>query len=206
MQFSAVIPAAGSSVRMECEKLLLPWGEATLIEATLGAWRRSRVERMVVTVREEQAELTRTCLRAGAQVALAATLPRDMKASALIALDYVRAHFTPQDDDAWLLAPADMPLLSVAVIDSLCRSHDERIALGKARSILVPVAAGRRGHPVLFPWPLALDAARLGDGEGLDRLTERCGAESIDVTSLANVENTFIDIDTREEYERLSIP
>ena len=38
----AVVPAAGRSRRMGRPKLLLPWGESTIIQQVLGAWRASQ--------------------------------------------------------------------------------------------------------------------------------------------------------------------
>jgi molybdenum cofactor cytidylyltransferase len=202
MRFFGIIPAAGLSVRMGCDKLLLPWGEATLIEATLAAWKKSRVDRMVVTVREEQTEVIAICEKTGAQVAIASS-PPDMKASVLIGLDFIRERYAPTSDDAWLLAPADMPRLATLAIDALCESHLKKIDQRAAATILVPKANGRRGHPILFPWRLAELARNLGDDEGLNSLSERLGCEEIDLSPRLSEEG-FDDIDTPNDFRRLS--
>lgn len=59
------------------------------------------------------------------------------------------------DAEAWLIQPADLPLLRCATI----RRVADGLAAGKA---VVPLCHGRRGHPVGFPHPfrdrlLALD-------------------------------------------------
>ena len=56
----AVIPAAGLSRRMgEKQKLLLPWGDATLIEHVLRAWLDSRIDRIVLVSRRDDRDLHR---------------------------------------------------------------------------------------------------------------------------------------------------
>ena len=89
--------------------------------------------------------------------------PPDMRTSVTFGLGEIRRLFSPTDADAWLVAPADLPRLSTAVIDRVIASRagfqpaveSEPLAGWKPalqQTALVPVAHGRRGHPVLFPW------------------------------------------------------
>ncbi|HEV3024973.1 MAG TPA: NTP transferase domain-containing protein, partial [Pirellulales bacterium] len=116
-RFFGVVPAAGRSVRMGRPKLLLPWARSTVIEQTLSAWRASRVTRTVVTVHPDDAAMAEVCRRSAAGVVVTFPPPHDMRASVLQALDHLAAVDLPSDDDFWLLAPADMPLLTSSVID-----------------------------------------------------------------------------------------
>ena len=100
-------------------KLLLPWRGKTVIETVLGAWRASGVSHVVMTVRAEDVELAALGRAAGAETVVVSPPPPDMKASVLAGLDYLADKYQPQPIDAWLLAPADMPLLSPQVIDVL---------------------------------------------------------------------------------------
>jgi len=199
MQIFGILPAAGRSERMGAPKLLLPWGDATLIEHVVGVWRSSRVSRVLVVVHPDDARLAELAERAGALVVRPERAPVDMKASVGYALAYA-ARFGPEAGDAWMLAPADMPLLSAATIDRLIEAYARSAATADGGSrIWVPCLAGRRGHPVLFPWTLAAEVARLGADEGLNTLLARHRVETVE----AGEEAIFEDIDTPEDYDRL---
>src|SRR5262245_61534476 len=47
---AAVVPAAGASTRMGRPKLLLPWGETTVLESTIAALREGGAETVVVVI------------------------------------------------------------------------------------------------------------------------------------------------------------
>ena len=190
----AIIPAAGRSERMGSPKLLLPWGESTIMETVLAAWRAGGVERIVVTVHPDDRELAELCRNRGADIVVPLLPPPDMQASVLAGLQSIEAQYAPVAADAWLLAPADLPHLSAEIIDRLLREH----ALSPDR-ILVPVLAGRRGHPVLFPWSWAEQATRLPNNVGLNSLLT---GEAVREVAFPNV-ILDDDVDTPDDYERL---
>ena len=198
-RFFAVIPAAGNSLRMGAPKLLLPLSGGTIMEGTLAAWRASRVERIVVVVRPDDQELANVCRSYGVEVAIPPEAPPEMKDSVQYGLQYIEANFTPNAEDAWLLAPGDMPNLSLRVIDALIAEHD----LSRPR-ILVPTLGGKRGHPVLFSWTLAAEVYSLSAAEGLNVLRQRHESQEVPCDSIEPGGSTaFSDIDTPEDYERL---
>jgi CTP:molybdopterin cytidylyltransferase MocA len=178
-------------------KLLLPWQGSTVIQSVLSAWRASRVDHVLVIVHPEDELLTDTCRAAGALVTVAAEPPPDMKASVVLGLQAIRERFDPADHDTWLLAPADVPELSPGVIDRLLAAHapeDPRI--------LVPTYDGRRGHPALFPWPLAARVESLAASDGVNRLFDESPLQEIACPAAALTP----DVDTPEDYHRLHGP
>lgn len=193
----AIVPAAGSSRRMGQPKLLLEWRHSTVIETVLGAWRASRIEVVVAVVRADHTELIERCRAAGAIVAVQAVPPPEMRDSVRAGLDYVDQHFAPQARDVWLLAPADMPGITPAAIDALLDAHDP-----EAPSILVPVVHGRRGHPVLFPWPLREDVRNLGADEGVNALLARRRVREVAIPEPGLID----DLDTPADYLRRQQP
>jgi len=206
-RYFALVPAAGRSSRMGEPKLLLPVEGAPLIALTLASWQRSRVDRIVVVVRPDDEELAAAVNRSKAQgprskieVTVPQLAPPDMKASVQAALRHIEREYRPTEADAFLVAPPDMPHLSSAMIDRLIELH----AAGATADIAVPAIGGRRGHPVLFAWPLAYDVYALAADDGLNVLFDRHEPTLIACEDLiANGEYTFADIDTREEYEGL---
>jgi molybdenum cofactor cytidylyltransferase len=201
MQFFAIIPAAGRSQRMGRPKLLLPWRDKTVIEHVLDVWRASQVTQAVLIVHPLDEPLAALGLRSGAIVVRPEIAPGEMKDSVRVGLDYVARKFRPGDDDAWLLAPADMPTLSTATIDRLIDAYRATAGTGDAarRTIWAPAAGPRRGHPVLFPWPLAAALENLSPEEGLNALLKQFPVATIEADASAILE----DLDTAEDYERL---
>ncbi|MCA9202986.1 MAG: NTP transferase domain-containing protein, partial [Planctomycetales bacterium] len=140
MRSFAVVPAAGESRRMGRPKLLLPWGDSTVIQTVLAAWQASRVDRVLVVVRPDDAELAEVCGRAGATVVVPGESPPEMKRSIQLALHEIHDRHAPTDADAWLLAPADMPRLSTTIINRLIAEHADALRDDRAEpAILLPI-------------------------------------------------------------------
>jgi molybdenum cofactor cytidylyltransferase len=200
MQTFAVIPAAGRSLRMGQPKLLLPWGQSTVLEHVLATWIASRVGRVILVVHPQDAELVRLGVHAGVHVVQPETAPEEMKVSVQLALDYI-SHFAPSPTDAWLLAPADMPTLATATIDQLIAAYESSLAANPAAApqIWAPRSRGRRGHPALFAWALRSEVAELDPDEGISALMSRHDVAYVE----ANADAILEDIDTPEDYERL---
>lgn len=192
MSCFAIVPAAGLGKRMGGQKLLLPWGQDTVIGATLSAWLASRVDRVVLITRTDCDQIIKTGRSLGANVVEVSDCPPDMKASVSIGLRYLDEKVHPGDGDAWLLAPADLPWLSVNVINRLVAEH----ATCDFHRILVPVHAGRRGHPVLFPWNVVARVNELGPDEGINALLDAEPTEEIGPCD----ETILGDLDTTPDY------
>lgn len=178
-------------------KLLLPWKDSTIIEQTLAAWRQCSPAAIIAVVRPDDAELTEVCRRAGAQVVLPPIAPPHMRDSVQYALDFLAGSYHPADDDVWLLAPADMPNLSPAVVEELLSAHRPA-----EPAILRPTVAGRRGHPVLFPWSAAALVRQLPSDRGIDALCWQFASREVPCDRVVSGRDAFADVDTPEQYER----
>ena len=189
----AIIPAAGESRRMGQPKLMLPWKDGLIIDATLKAWSASRVDQVVVTVRADNRQLQKQCLKHPGEVVVPERPPADMKSSVLYAMDYIGRCYQPQDADCLLLAPADMPEMSAPLIDQLLDVHQP-----EAPRLLAPLVDGQRGHPLLIPWQLAGELRRLEEDEGMNKLWGRLPSALVD----SDHPGALVDIDTPEEYQQ----
>jgi molybdenum cofactor cytidylyltransferase len=199
-RFFAIIPAAGNSTRMGAPKLLLPVEGKAMMEKTLARWAEGKVERIVVVIRPNDLELANLCRAKGAEVVVPPTAPPEMKDSVQFGLEYIKTHYAPAAEDAWLLAPADMPKLSPQVINTLIAAHNPT-----RPEILVPTLGGRRGHPVLFPWTLAQEVFSLGPDKGLNVLRQRHAGREVPCDDVEpKGEDVFRDIDTPEDFRGLT--
>jgi molybdenum cofactor cytidylyltransferase len=197
----ALIPAAGHSTRMGAPKLLLPLAGQPLILHTISAWHRSKVDRIIIVIRPGDEALAAAVNSADLDIVIPATPPPDMKASIQTALLHIELGYRPTDDDAFLVAPADMPSLSTPIINRLIDQH----AASPSHQILAPSLHGVRGHPVLFPWSLAAQVHSLPNTAGLDSLVYRQPPRLVPCEDLAaGNEYPFADIDTPEQFRRLA--
>jgi len=190
----AIVPAAGHSRRMGHPKLLLPWRGVTLLEYVLSIWQRSRVDETVVVIRGGDDELIEIATRLGVHTVIPEQDPEDMKTSVSLALKYLEQQLSPSQRDAWLLAPADLPGLSIDLIDHLLAAYDP-----EGPAVHLPTVEGRQGHPVLFPWSLAADVHALGETEGVNALLQRAIVRELTWHDDAILH----DIDTADDYRRL---
>jgi CTP:molybdopterin cytidylyltransferase MocA len=147
-----------------------------------------------VIARANDVDLLQVLRRHKVDAAVADPPPVEMKDSVAIGLELAQRCYSPGDADVWLLAPADMPRLSSAVIDRLLDEHDP----GNPH-ILVPRAGEKNGHPVLFPWPLAEEVPKLAANEGINALRQRFPWRGVQIADSA----AFADLDTPEDYRRL---
>lgn len=188
-----ILPAAGQSARMGQPKLLLPWGDACIIQHVLRIWLASRVERVFVVVRPGDATLQSLCHGEGAEVIIPDVAPPEMISSVQSALRFVDQNYAPTAHDVWLLAPADMPYLTTACIDQLLDAYDPQTP-----SLLVPQYHGKRGHPILLPWRLAGDVLQLESSENMRSLMTRRPLRTVE-TQEAGI---LRDVDTPGDYRK----
>ena len=191
---AAVIPAAGLSTRMGRPKLILPVGNVPLMARVVAAFRDGGAGRVVVVVAPIDTpgslEIAEVAEGRGAEVVVAPRPPLDMRASIELGLAALGRSPVPR---SVLLAPGDSPGLDAALVARVIRVSAE--VPGR---IVVPRHDGRRGHPILLPWGLAMRIPGLPAGVGVNALlAEHPGEiEAIDVDD----PGVLADLDTPEDY------
>ena len=194
----AIIPAAGLSLRMGTPKLLLPFGNATVIARVLAALGQPAIVTRCVVVRRDDHRLRAAAEAAGAWCVSPHVDPPDMRRSVEFALDEIRQRYAPSDRDGWLLVPADHPVLSEDLVAALMAEWSARVPL-----ILVPRCGNRRGHPTLFRWSMASDLERIPRDFGLNWLLQNHASEVAEL--IVDEDSILTDLDTPEDYERMKL-
>ncbi len=195
----AIIPAAGHSRRMGRPKLLLPFEGTTVIARLLAALAHPQIVACCVVVRSDDEPLRKEAEAHGGWVVSADTDPPDMRASVEYALQQIAERFHPADEDAWLLIPADHPLLSMELLHELIAVWNRDEA-----EILAPTHQGRRGHPTVFRWSTVRAWPEMPADRGVNWLLERFAA-GVREWPCAFPQVTQ-DLDTPEDFERLTHP
>jgi molybdenum cofactor cytidylyltransferase len=192
----AIIPAAGHSTRMGRPKLSLPLGDRTVLERVIAALRDGGVDRVTVVLGPQVSELIPLVNSAGAEVCLLSKPTPDMRATVEYGLRWLEERYQPRPNDWWLLAPGDHPGFSADVVRQLLGMAGQGDA-----SILVPVHAGRRGHPTVISWKHATGIRALPTGEGINRYLRAHEAETLQLE--VTEPGVLLDLDTPEDYQRL---
>jgi molybdenum cofactor cytidylyltransferase len=197
---ATIVPAAGRSERMGRPKLILAIDGLTVIARVVHALRQGGAEPVVVITPPRDAPgagiLIEEADRAGAVVVIAAVRPADMRASFELGLARLEASPCPS---AVMLVPADSPGITPTLVAQLARQ-----AGAMPQAILIPTYRGKRGHPIVLPWSLALKSRKLPEGVGLNALVALHASEVVEVEVAEP--GTLDDLDTPEDYQRWATP
>lgn len=192
---SAILLAAGESHRMgRFNKLLLPFGESTLIEQVVDALIASRAGELVVVVGHE-AEKVRELLkkRKIAKIIENSRFPEGMTSSIQTGVPAAS-----QESDGWMICLSDQPFVKTSEYDRLLAVF-EAYRKGVEPLIVVPTFEGQRGNPVLFSREFRKTILQhQGEGgRGILQKHPHCVRE-VEMES----DHVLRDIDTKEDYER----
>jgi CTP:molybdopterin cytidylyltransferase MocA len=188
MTLGAVVPAAGLSLRMGREKVLLPFGRSTMLGTVLSKLGAAGVERVVVVVRPDLAAAAEEARAAGAAVVVNPHPEGEMIVSIRLGLADL-----PAGLEAFFVWPADHPAVLASTI--------ERLAARASRNrAVLPVTNGRRGHPALVGMGLSAAIAAIPEQEGLRRLW-RDRADAVEELA-AEDPGILENLDDPEAYER----
>jgi molybdenum cofactor cytidylyltransferase len=192
---AGLLLAAGSGVRFGGRKLLAPLPAAshgvaagTPIGVAACFHLAAALPRVVAVVRRRDAALREHLLATGADVMECDRAHEGMGATLAFAVA------ATADAAGWIVALADMPWIAPATIEHVAA----RLRAGA--SIVAPMHAGQRGHPVGFaaPWYGAL--AALGGDEGARSVIARYAAAV--QTFEVDDPGVLRDVDRREDLTR----
>jgi molybdenum cofactor cytidylyltransferase len=177
-------------------KLTLRVGDRTVVERVIAALQTGGVDHVVVVAGPHVPDLAPLVRAAGAHVLALPEPTADMRATVERGLGWIEEQFHPDANAGWLLAPADHPTLSADVVARLLAAGADPSA-----SLLVPVHAGRRGHPTFFRWRHVAGIRGLAPDEGVNTFVRRHADETREVP-VADP-GVLADLDTPEDYRAL---
>jgi molybdenum cofactor cytidylyltransferase len=184
----AVILAAGESRRMGTQKLLLPFGETTVVGAVAGTALASRADRILAVLGADKDAVRQELEPLGIDLTVNEDYAKGMLSS-------VQAGFRalPADAEAAVVMLGDQPFLPAPVVDAVIEAFRR-----SGRGIVVPAFRGRRGHPVLVDLKYRDEGLALDPADGLRRLM-RDHAEDIFEAEVGDA-NILRDMDVPEDY------
>jgi len=177
---------------MGAMKQLLPFGGATLLETVIGNVRRSRVDEIIVVLGASADEIRQRIGGDPLRIVVNPDFREGMGTSLRCGIAQVRG-------DAALVVLADQPFVEPATIDRLIEEYRE-----KKPQITIPVYRGFRGNPVLLDRSVFSEIMGLGGDIGCRAIF---GGHSDNILKVSvDDAGVLLDMDTREDFERLQLP
>ena len=194
-KIDCVLLGAGSSKRMEEDKLLLTVGDSTIFEISLAEYLRSSLHSTCAVVagwlRGFKPIMGR--YRDSSVSFIEVQRPCPMSDSLKSGWRWVQDNLRPR---AVMVSLADKPLISSRTIDSLIRAYSS-----SDKDICVPVFAGKRGHPVIICSRLDDEIMSIEGDRGARDLLARDPDRVQEVA--VGTDEILVDIDTLDDMGRL---
>ncbi len=193
---TAIVLAAGESRRMgSANKLLLPFGETTLIERVVRTVRQSEAGDVIVVLGHE-ADRVRAVLE-GRHVTV---VENDRYPEGMTTSIHAGVRAASPEAAGFMICLSDLPLIEPEELNRLIAAF-EQAARDDERPIVVPTFESRRGNPVLFS---AFYKPELLDHKGLMGCKEIVKQNPHHVLEVAMAtDHVLRDVDTMEAYQRL---
>lgn len=189
---SAILLAAGQAKRMGRPKLLLPFGDSTILEKSLDNLLKSGVTEVIVVVGNQAEKTIEKIGKRPVKTVLNPNYAMGMSTSIIKGLNAVS-----EKTEAIMLVLADQPLIESNILIKLLEaffSHD--------RGIIVPVYQGRRGHPVIFDMKSKNELMGLKGDVGAREVVNRHPGDVLEVP--VDAPGIHADIDTEADYRAYS--
>lgn len=192
--FGAVILAAGASSRMGCPKMLLPWGESTVIGHLVAQWRKAGAAQVAAVCPPGPHVINQELDRIGLPCQQRIVNPepaRGMFSSIQCAANW--NGWVPNLTH-WAIALGDQPHLTAQTLQAVVNFASQLPA-----SICQPSRNGRPRHPIFLPRDIFRQVAGANSEtmkEFLQTNRERVRMLDVDDAGLD------LDLDTPADYQR----
>lgn len=191
---SVVVLAAGQSKRMGQHKLLLPFGEETILTQTLKNILQARIGTIYLVVGHHKEDIYKVLEQKGLleEVCIIVNPSYETGQSSSVKSG-IQA--LPEKNGA-MFALGDQPLVTPALYQELAQAYR-----GGRHPLVVPVdAQGKRGNPTVFAPELFPEIAQLQGDTGPRSLLDKYQDRILHV--LSQEAGIHFDIDTKEAYEK----
>jgi len=185
----AVVLAAGEARRFGSPKMLMPFGESTIIGAVVHALTRVGIAPIIVVAGANFDDIKKALVEQPVEVVRNPNPGGEMISSIKIGVKAL-----PDSLDRFIIALGDQPRIKPEGLSHLIEEQT-----GSGKGIAIPTYEGKRGHPVVFGSSYLKEIPTLGNEQTLRDLIE---THHSDIVEIGCDSDAYVrDIDTREEYE-----
>jgi len=186
----AMILAAGESKRMGKPKLLLPFGEKTIIETIVETVVSSKVEKTLVILGSDREKIEEKIKNYPVEIVYNPDFRSGMLSSVQCGFKAL-----PEETRAVLVVLGDQPKTSTTVINKLIDAYRS-----SGKGIVLPVYKNERGHPVLIDVKYGEEVESLSPEIGLRGTVYNHPEDILEVD--VETPSIFQDIDDESDYKR----
>jgi len=188
---ACIILAAGQSSRMTRSKIVLPWGESTVIGTIITSFHRAGIRQIVVVTGGYHELVENEVKRCGAQTVFNPEYANgEMSLSLQTGLGQLEVGY-----EGIFVALGDQPEIHPDDILGMIKVGEQN-----PQNLIIPSYAMRRGHPWLVPAQYFSEIRQLHTPDTMKTFIQRHEDEiSYYVVKKSNI---LADLDTPEDYER----
>jgi len=184
MNISAIILAAGKSARMGQNKLLMKWGNVTVLEKVIQTIQSAEIDDIIVITTNE---ISKSITNYKLQITLNET-NQEMLSSIQLGLQNQKA-----ESESVIICLGDQPQIVSRSVRAVCEAYQKNKS-----NLVVPSYQMRRGHPWLVARPLWDEILNMRSNESpRDFLNKH--ADEIEYVNL-DTPTILQDLDTPEDY------
>ncbi|MBL5981542.1 hypothetical protein NAAC61_05500 [Petrotoga sp. 8T1HF07.NaAc.6.1] len=190
---SAVVLAAGESLRMKAPKQILPWGDKTVLETVVTRLLKCQyIDDEIIVVLGGNFEKISPIFSKYEDHRLKIVKNNDYKKGMLTSV-WSGLNSLTKSSEYILFTLGDMPLIKIESFNELIN-----FAINSKTTILAPIYHGKRGHPLIVHKSQIPDIFQLSGPGGLRTLLSK-HPERVTLHEVSD-EGIIIDIDTIEDY------
>ena len=186
---TAIILGAGESSRMGRPKLLLPFGDSTMIGTVISHVHASSIEKTIVVLGANFESHREVIKDYPVEIVNNTQYREGMFSSVKSGLDAV-----PGDADAVMVLLGDQPMIQTEEIDQLIEAY-----MGSEKEIALAAHGKKRGHPILFGKKFIREVTGYPGDASLRDLLQNYPSEILEIQT--GDERILRDIDTENDYQ-----
>ena len=184
----AIVLAAGRSTRMGTQKLLLPFGEKTIVECVVENILNSGITKVVVVLGANCAEIEEVLKLWPIKTVRNENFQDGMHTSVISGVKTL-----PLNAKAVLIFLGDQPFISGTVVQNVVEAWKN-----SGKGIIIPLNKGKRGHPPLFDMKFRHELSNLDPEIGLRSVAQKFPKDICEVETFCA--EIVRDIDTPDDY------
>ncbi len=198
---SAIILAAGQGTRIGKQKMLLPWGKATILERVIDNVLLSGVAEVVVVLGYQAEEmrgrlepdLAANPKRSRVKIIMNPAFKEGISSSLICGVEAVGS-----DSRAAMIVLGDQPQIGPDIMRKIMKSF-----MNNNKGIAVPSFKGQRGHPVIIDMKFRPEIMTLKGDIGAREVVKFHPDEVLEVE--ISSQEIIRDIDTWRDYEEMKV-
>jgi len=193
---TAIILAAGQSTRMGSPKMVLPWGNMTVIEHVVSVFSKAGIDDILVVTGGAHEQVESVILQCRKKYPVRSVYNEKYKSGDMLtSIQCGLRHIADKSVGAAMIGLGDQPQVQEGSVRRVCDAF-----LETESKIVVPSYKMRRGHPWLVARPLWDEILKMRSPQSPRDLLNAHQAE-IQYVNLDDP-NILADLDTPEEYRK----